>query len=149
MAALSLVATGLAVSQIAWAAEGDAWRYEVTPHILTAGLDGTVGIRGVTRDVDMSIGDVLDDFEARFVGLSSARKGPWMYSREAVYLKLEDQGAKKVRSLLHQFVEPAPVPSESRTASPAESQTALRDLGPEQVESSAPCVFRKAFCVDG
>jgi hypothetical protein len=96
MAALSLAVLGLGTSQIVNAVESDAWQYEVTPYILAAGLDGTVGIRGVTSDLDMSISDVLDDFEAGFMGLLSARKGPWMYSLEGVYFKLADQGAKSV-----------------------------------------------------
>lgn len=96
MAVLSLAILGLGTSQIGRAVESDAWQYEVTPYVLTAGLDGTAGVRGVTSDVDMSIGDVLDDFEAGFMGLFSARKGPWMYSLEGVYFKLADQASKSV-----------------------------------------------------
>ena len=38
MAALSLAVLGLGTSQIGHAIESDAWQYEVTPYILTAGL---------------------------------------------------------------------------------------------------------------
>lgn len=95
-ALLPLACTILLFSQHAGAVESDAWQYEVTPYILAAGLDGSVGVRGVTSDIDMSISDVLDDFEAGFMGLLTARKGPWMYSLEGVYFKLADQGAKTV-----------------------------------------------------
>jgi hypothetical protein len=74
----------------------DTWQYEITPYALTAGLDGTAGVRGVTTDIDMSIGDVLDDLEMGFMGLFTARRGPWMYGLEGVYFKLEDQGSKSV-----------------------------------------------------
>ncbi len=96
MAALSLAVLGLGSGQIGHAVESDAWQYEVTPYALAAGLEGTAGVRGVTSDVDMSISDVLDDFEAGFMGLFAARKGPWMYSLEGVYFKLADQAAKSV-----------------------------------------------------
>ena len=96
MAALSLAVLGVGASQTGHAVEADAWQYEITPYALTAGLEGTAGVRGVTSDIDMSISDVLDDFEAGFMGLFSARKGPWMYSLEGVYFKLADQPAHSV-----------------------------------------------------
>lgn len=95
-ALLPLTCTTLLFSHYSAAVETDAWQYEVTPYILTAGLEGDAGVRGVTSDVDMSISDVLDDFEAGFMGLFTARKGPWMYGLEGVYFKLADQGAKSV-----------------------------------------------------
>jgi len=95
-AILSAMCLGLGFSQNSSAVEADAWQYEVTPYFLAAGLDGDVGIRGVTTDVDMSFSDVWDKFDAGFMGLLSARKGPWMYSLEGVYFKLEDQGSKSV-----------------------------------------------------
>lgn len=93
---LPLACVALLVSQGSGAAEADAWQYEITPYVLTAGLDGTAGVGGVTGDVDMSISDVLDDFEAGFMGLFTAQKAPWSYGLEGVYFKLQDQGAKSV-----------------------------------------------------
>jgi len=96
MTALSLAFLGLGTSQISRAVESDAWQYEITPYVMTAGLEGTAGVRGVTSDVDMSISDVLDDLEMGFMGVLAARKGPWMYSLEGVYFKLGSEGAKSV-----------------------------------------------------
>jgi len=96
MTALSMAVLGLGTSQVGHAVESDAWQYEVTPYIMTAGLEGAVGVRGVTSDLDMSISDVLDDLEMGFMGLLSARKGPWMYSLEGVYFKLGDEPSKSV-----------------------------------------------------
>ena len=93
---LSLAVVCLGSSQAGHAVESDAWQYEVTPYIMTAGLDGTAGVRGVTSDIDMSIGDVLDDLEMGFMGMFTARKGPWMYGLEGVYFKLGSEGAKSV-----------------------------------------------------
>jgi hypothetical protein len=94
--ALSLAVLGLGVSHIGNAAEGDAWQYEVTPYFLAAGLEGKAGIRGVTADVDASFSDILDHFDSGFMGIFSARKGPWSYILEGVYFKLEDQLSKTV-----------------------------------------------------
>lgn len=95
-ALLPLAGATLLFSQVGNAVESDTWQYEVTPYILTAGLEGDAGVRGVTSDIDMSISDVLDDLEGGFLGLFTARKGPWMYGLEGVYFKLADQGAKSV-----------------------------------------------------
>lgn len=91
-----LVCATLLFSQSGVAVEADAWQYEVTPYILTAGLEGDAGVRGVTSDIDMSISDVLDDLQSGFMGLFTAQKGPWTYGLEGVYFKLEDEGAKTV-----------------------------------------------------
>lgn len=95
-ASLALACTTLLFSQYGAAVESDAWQYEVTPYVLAAGLEGDAGVRGVTSDIDMSISDVLDDLEAGFMGLFTARKGPWSYGLEGVYFKLSDQAAKTV-----------------------------------------------------
>ena len=95
-ASLPLACGVLLFSPCSPALETDAWRYEITPYILTAGLEGDAGVRGVTSAVDMSIGDVLDDLEAGFLGLFTARRRSWMYGLEGVYFKLADQGAKSV-----------------------------------------------------
>ncbi|MBI5040591.1 MAG: hypothetical protein HZB57_05150 [Gammaproteobacteria bacterium] len=94
--ALSLAVLGLGTSQVGHAVESDAWQYEVTPYFLAAGMEGTVGVRGVTSDVDVSFNDIMDSFDQGFMGFFSARKGPWSYSLEAVYMKLEDAGSKSV-----------------------------------------------------
>lgn len=96
MIALSLTALLLCTGQAVMAAGNDAWQYEVTPYFLAAGLDGKVGVRGVTTDVDLSFSDILDSLDSGFMGIFSARKGLWSYTLEGVYFKLEDQGSKTV-----------------------------------------------------
>ncbi|HSO08213.1 MAG TPA: hypothetical protein VLW45_13305 [Pelomicrobium sp.] len=72
------------------AAESDTWQFEVTPYLFGARMDGTVGLRGYTTDVDASFDEILDHLDAGFMGLFSARKGPWSFALEGVYMKLED-----------------------------------------------------------
>ncbi len=78
------------------AAASDRWEYEITPYLFAAGLDGTVGVRGVNSDVDASFSDILDNLDQAFMAMFVARKGPWSYGLEAMYFKLEDEGAKAV-----------------------------------------------------
>jgi hypothetical protein len=94
--AISLAFVLLGASQAAYAVESDAWQFEATPYLFAAGLDGEVGIRGVNSDVDVSFSDIVDRLDAGFMGLFTANRGPWTYSLEAVYMKLEDEGAKRV-----------------------------------------------------
>lgn len=93
---LALFGFGLACGQPGAAAETDRWQYEVTPYLLAAGLDGTVGVKGYTTDVDASFGDILENLEGGFMGLFTAAKGPWSFGLEGVYMKLEGDPATSV-----------------------------------------------------
>jgi len=93
---LALAYLGFGFSLPGLADEGGAWQYEVTPYFLAAGLNGTVGVRGVRSDVDMSFGDIWDHLDAGLMGLFTARHGRWMYGLEGVYFKIADEGAKTV-----------------------------------------------------
>jgi len=56
----------------------DAWRFEVTPYFWAPGLDGDLTVAGETVSLDLSFGDILDDFDV--FGFSTrvvARKGKW------------------------------------------------------------------------
>ena len=77
------------------AADG-GWQFEITPYLMAAGLDGTVGAQGVTAEMDVSFSDIWDNLDAGFMGLFTARRGPWMFGLEAVYMKIEDEAAKSV-----------------------------------------------------
>lgn len=68
----------------------NAWQFEVTPNLFAAGMDGTIGVRGVTTDVDMSFSDILDSLDSAFMGVFEARKGRWLFGVDILYTKLED-----------------------------------------------------------
>lgn len=93
-AIITIVCLGLGQSVLA--AESDAWKFEVTPYLLAAGLDGTAGVHGVEAELDMSFNDVLDSLDAGFMGFFTAQKGPWTFEVEGVYFKLGSEGAKSV-----------------------------------------------------
>ena len=86
----------LGLGQSGFAAQSDAWQFEVTPYLLAAGLNGTAGIRGVEAELDMSFNDIVENLDAGFMGFITAQKGPWTFEVEGVYMKLDSEGAKSV-----------------------------------------------------
>lgn len=91
-----LTSLGLAASQSAAASEADGWQYEVTPYLLAAGMDGTIGLQGVSTDVDASFNDIAENLDGGFMALFVAQKGPWSLGLEGVYMKIEGDGATTV-----------------------------------------------------
>ncbi len=96
LAMLSTLALGLGVNQPCIAATLDEWQFEVTPYLLAAGMDGTVGVHGHTADIDVSFSDILDDLDSGFMGVFTAEKGPWTLALEGVYMKLEGGSSNTV-----------------------------------------------------
>lgn len=76
--------------------QADTWQFEITPYLLAAGLNGQVGIHGVTADLDMPFSDIWDTLDSAFMALFTAQKGRWSYGFEGVYFKIADQGSTSV-----------------------------------------------------
>lgn len=68
-----------------------SWQFELTPYLFGAGLDGTTGVGGVTADIGMSFGDMLENIDSGFMAMFEARKGPWSLAADGVYFRLKDQ----------------------------------------------------------
>jgi hypothetical protein len=77
-------------------AEEGGWTFEVTPYLFGAAMKGKAGTSGVTAEVDMSFGDILDTLDAGFMAYLTARKGPWVLGLDTTYMKLSDEGSKSV-----------------------------------------------------
>ena len=61
---------------------GEGWQFSVIPFLWMPGLEGKIGMRGVTAAVDASFIDILDTVKDAdsFIGLLGgfeARHGPW------------------------------------------------------------------------
>jgi opacity protein-like surface antigen len=69
----------------------DAWQFEVTPYLYGSALGGTTGVGGVTADIDLSFGDILENLDSGFMMMFEARKGPWGLGFDGVYFRLKDQ----------------------------------------------------------
>jgi hypothetical protein len=92
---LALACLGLPVTQ-GLAAESGGWQYEATPYLFASGLDGAVGVRGFTTEVDASFSDILENLDGGFMGLFTDRKGPWLFGLEGVYMRLEGDKSRTV-----------------------------------------------------
>jgi len=71
----------------------NTWQFEITPYLFGAGMDGTVGMRGVSADIDMSFSDIWERLDSAFMVYFSAQKGDWIYALDAIYFKIEDEAA--------------------------------------------------------
>lgn len=91
-----LLCFGLFVSELGAATEDDGWKFEVTPNLLAVGLNGTIGVKGVSTEIDASFDDIWNNLDAAFLALFTAQKGRWTFGLEGVYMKLEDSGSKAV-----------------------------------------------------
>jgi opacity protein-like surface antigen len=100
LAGALLVAIGLTLASNAEAqdnrvpnAQGEvpAWRFTFTPYLWGAGLNGRVGVAGRSTDVDISVGDVIDDFDIGVMGLVEARKELWVLKTDVFFLNLGHQ----------------------------------------------------------
>ncbi len=72
----------------------DEWQFEITPYFFAAGLDGTVGVSGVTGDVDMGIGDILDRLDSAFMGTVEVRKNRWGILFDGIYMHLKGESTR-------------------------------------------------------
>jgi len=69
----------------------DKWEFEIAPYLFASGLNGTVGMRGVEADVDMSFGDIWDRLDKAFMLLATAQKGDWIFGFDGMYVELDGE----------------------------------------------------------
>jgi opacity protein-like surface antigen len=68
--------------------ETPGWRFTFTPYLWGTGLHGQVGVAGRSTDVDISVGDVIDNFDIGVMGLVEARKNLWALSADVFFVNL-------------------------------------------------------------
>lgn len=92
LAAVTIALAGLATPAVQAAGAGpDAWQFELTPYLFGAALSGTTGVGNVSSDVDANFSDLLENLDSGFMAMVEARKGPWGFGFDGVYLHLKDQ----------------------------------------------------------
>ncbi len=94
--AITAASVGVISAGSASAADGDdqdKWRFEVTPYLFASGLNGTLGLRGIEADVDMSFGDIWDRLDKAFMLYASAQKGDWVFAFDGMYVELGGERA--------------------------------------------------------
>jgi hypothetical protein len=95
-ATISAVCALFLFAQAAWGEsgkDGNSWKFEVTPYLFASGLDGTVGLRGVEADVDISFGDVFDRLDKALMLYASAQRGDWVFGFDGMYVELAGEQA--------------------------------------------------------
>jgi len=66
----------------------DEWHYTVAPYLVLASMDGTLGVKGLEADVDVSVSDIFSNLQMGFNGYFEARKGNWGAGVDIVYMAL-------------------------------------------------------------
>ena len=64
------------------------WEFTVAPYLWLAGISGTVGVRGLTTDVDASFSDILNTLNFGFMGVFEARKNKFFLATDLMYLSI-------------------------------------------------------------
>jgi opacity protein-like surface antigen len=81
-------------TQTTWAqseTNQDTWQFEIAPYLFGAGLDGTVGLRGVEADIDVGFDELLERLNKGFMLFASARKGHWVFAFDGMYTDFEEE----------------------------------------------------------
>lgn len=64
------------------------WEFRTAIYAPLMGIDGTVGVGGLSGSVDVPFSDILENLDAGLSGSFEARRGPWSFTADAIWLKL-------------------------------------------------------------
>src|SRR5438094_382145 len=70
--------------------ESEPWHFTIAAPGWMAGLDGTIGIRGVNADIDIGFDEILQHLDMIFAMRAEAQKGPFGIYGEVIYIGLSD-----------------------------------------------------------
>src|SRR5438093_3574420 len=70
--------------------ESEPWQFTIAAPGWLAGLDGTIGIRGVNADIDVGFDQILQHLDMIFAMRAEAQKGPFGIYGEVIYIGLSD-----------------------------------------------------------
>src|SRR5216110_1153606 len=70
--------------------QSEPWHFTIAAPGWMAGLDGTIGVRGVNADIDVPIDEVLQHLDMIFAMRAEAQKGPFGIYGELIYIGLSD-----------------------------------------------------------
>lgn len=84
------------------AAGTDGWTYTAAVYMWAPGIDGTMAAFGApAADASASIGEILDRFDAGFMGIGEARRGRFSVAGDVFWVRLVEDGGSA----------PGPIPS--------------------------------------
>jgi hypothetical protein len=67
------------------------WNLSFTPYLFAPGLIGTVGVDGITADIDLSFWDIAKNLKFILMGAFEARKGRLVILNDVVWIKLRKE----------------------------------------------------------
>jgi hypothetical protein len=70
--------------------ESQPWQFTIAAPGWMAGMDGTIGVRGVNADIDIGFDEILQHLDMMFAARAGAQKGPFGIFGEVIYIGLSD-----------------------------------------------------------
>jgi hypothetical protein len=70
--------------------ESEPWQFTIAAPGWMAGLDGTIGVRGVNADINIGFDQILQHLDMIFAMRAEAQKGPFGIYGEVIYIGLSD-----------------------------------------------------------
>jgi hypothetical protein len=70
--------------------QSEPWQFTIAVPGWMAGLDGTLGVRGVNADIDVGFDKILQHLDMIFAMRAEAQKGPFGIYGEVIYIGLSD-----------------------------------------------------------
>jgi len=70
--------------------QSEPWLFTIAAPGWMAGMDGTIGVRGVNADIDIGFDQILQHLDMIFAARAEARKGPFGIYGEIIYIGLSD-----------------------------------------------------------
>jgi hypothetical protein len=70
--------------------ESEPWQFTIAAPGWIAGLDGTIGVRGVNADINIGFDQILQHLDMIFAARAEAQKGPFGIFGEVFYIGLSD-----------------------------------------------------------
>ncbi len=70
--------------------QAEPWQFTIAAPGWMAGLDGTIGIRGIKADIDVGFDQILEHLDMIWATRAEARKGPFGMYGELIYMGLSD-----------------------------------------------------------
>ena len=70
--------------------ESQPWQFTIAAPGWMAGMDGTIGIRGVNADIDVGFDEILQHLDMMFAARAEAQKGRFGIFGEVIYIGLSD-----------------------------------------------------------
>ena len=70
--------------------QSEPWQFTIAAPGWMAGLDGTIGVRGVNANIDIGFDEILQHLDMIFAARAEAQKGPFGIYGEVIYIGLSD-----------------------------------------------------------